>query len=75
MFSTRNFQLIETNCCPDCALPYVRHGVGHPDGIHCQNCGYTVPMKKYQEVMKAYWAKINQTAQPDEELNDNEAYV
>lgn len=59
MYVNRNFQLLESNQCPDCMSPYFKSGTGYDRGIHCNNCGYTVPIEKYREVMKAYFARMS----------------
>lgn len=59
MYLNRNFQHLESNCCPDCAQPYLKFGIGYDRGINCTNCGYTVPIGKYQEVMKNYFKRMN----------------
>lgn len=63
----RNFSNLESNCCPDCSLPYFKYGVGYDRGIHCQNCGYTVPIEKYREVIKDFQKRINLAEARDEE--------
>lgn len=63
----RNFQLLESNQCPDCTLPYLKFGVGYDRGINCMNCGYIVPIDKYREVVKDYWIRVDKSESQNEE--------
>lgn len=66
--SLKNFNHLESNCCPDCSQPYLKFGVGYDRGINCTNCGYTVPKEKYQQVMKDYFRRIDKAEAREEDL-------
>lgn len=75
MLLNRDFTLLESNMCPDCGSPYFRTGVGSEKGIHCQNCGYMVPIAKYREVMKNFVSQKFLAVPADEEVEQEEPVI
>ena len=61
---------LESNRCPviTCGQPFLKTGVGYDRGINCSQCGHTVPIDQYKEIMRKFIRKnFIDVKEPDEE--------